>query len=353
MIARLRAITRESDEKQRPQVVSLPIHKTPSLCGLVLAGGDGERLRPLIHRLRGDSLPKQYVNFVGTRSMLEHTFDRAETLIPPDRIFAVINRDHLKFPEVQRQISRRPRSTLVVQPVNKETGPGVLLALMHVYKRFPDSTVVVFPSDHFILEEDLFMSHVYQAFRAVERDGSRLVILGMTPHEADSEYGYIVPGKEIEDPALGSARKIELFVEKPTAESAKKIISSGALLNTLVIVARCKTLVNAVQCTMPGLHRSFQLILRAIGTSEEQHIVKQVYRELRPMNFSRGVLEILPAFKQRQAFLVLPVRGVFWSDWGSECRLRETFKKLGYHQQLLAPLPELRLRDAIGGAEII
>ena len=353
MTERVNAVTIESGEERRPQLHLLPIYETPNLCGIVLAGGDGERLRPLIHRLRGDSLPKQYVTFIGTRSLLEHTFHRAEKLIPSDRIFAVINRNHLKFAEVQRQISRRPRVTLIVQPVNKETGPGILLALMHVYKRFPDSTVVVFPSDHFILEEDLFMSHVYQAFRAVERDGSRLVILGMTPHDADSEYGYIVPGKEIEDPGLGSARKIELFVEKPATEAAKIIIRSGALLNTLVIVARCKTLLDAVQCTMPGLHRSFQLILRAIGTPEEQPVVEQVYHELRPMNFSRGVLEVLPAFKQRQAFLVLPVRGVFWSDWGSECRLHETFKKLACHEQLLAPLPELRLRDASGGAEII
>lgn len=293
MNERLKAVAIENDAKRRAQLDSLPICKTPNLCGIVLGGGDGERLRPLIHRLRGHSLPKQYVNFVGTRSMLEHTFHRAEKLISSDRMFAVINRDHLNFSEVQQQISRRPRATLVVQPVNQETGPGVLLPLMHVYKRFPESTVVMFPSDHFILEEDLFMSHVYQAFRAVVRDGSRIVILGMAPHEADSEYGYIVPGEEIEDPGLGSFRKIELFVEKPATEAAQKIIRSGALLNTLVIVARCKTLVDAVQCTMPELHRSFQHILQAIGTPEEQRVLERVYHELRPVNFSRGVLERL------------------------------------------------------------
>jgi mannose-1-phosphate guanylyltransferase len=353
MTERLKVVAIETDAKRRPPLDSLPICKTPNLCGIVLGGGDGERLRPLIHRLRGDSLPKQYVNFVGTRSMLEHTFHRAEKLISSDRIFAVINRDHLNFPEVQQQISRRPRAPLVVQPVNKEIGPGVLLALMHVYKRFPDSTVVMFPSDHFILEEDLFMSHVYQAYPAVECDGSRLVILGMAPHEADSEYGYIVPGEEIEDAGLGSARKIELFVEKPATEAAKKLIKSGALLNTLVIVARCKTLVDAVQCTMTELHRSFQHVLQAIGTPEEQRVLEQVYHKVRPVNLSRGVLELLPRVEQRQAFLVLPVRGVYWSDCGSECRLRETFKKLGYPEQLLAPLSGVRLRDSSEGANVM
>ena len=47
-----------------------PVHKEPNLSGIVLAGGDGKRLQPLIRRLRGDMLPKQFVNFIGTRSTL-------------------------------------------------------------------------------------------------------------------------------------------------------------------------------------------------------------------------------------------------------------------------------------------
>ena len=41
--------------------------KSPSSlrCGIVLAAGEGKRLQPLIRRLRGDSLPKQYVTLVG------------------------------------------------------------------------------------------------------------------------------------------------------------------------------------------------------------------------------------------------------------------------------------------------
>ena len=117
-------------------------------CAIVLAAGEGRRLQPLISRLRGDALPKQYVNFIGKRSMLEHTFARAESLIEPRRIFTVISRDHLQYPEVHRQLSCRPSGTVVVQPENKETAPGLLLPLAHLYKHYPDSAVAVFPSDH-------------------------------------------------------------------------------------------------------------------------------------------------------------------------------------------------------------
>jgi hypothetical protein len=70
--------------------------------------GEGKRLQSFIKRLRGDTLPKQFVNFIGRRSMLEHTFLRAEMFMPSDRVFTVVNGSHLKYPEVRRQISSRP-----------------------------------------------------------------------------------------------------------------------------------------------------------------------------------------------------------------------------------------------------
>ena len=67
-------------------------------CGIVLAGGNGRRLERFVARLRGEAMPKQYVNFIGRRSMLEHTFARAERLIPPDRLFTVAGLEHLLTP---------------------------------------------------------------------------------------------------------------------------------------------------------------------------------------------------------------------------------------------------------------
>jgi mannose-1-phosphate guanylyltransferase len=183
-------------------------------CGIVLAAGNGRRLRQFVHQQRGDYLPKQYINFIGKRSMLEHTFHRAEKLIPAERLFVVIAKEHLQFDEVRRQIAWRPQECIIIQPENKDTGPGVLLPLMHLYKRSPDAIVTLFPSDHFILEEDLFMRHVERAFRIVETDGSRIVLLGMEANEPDPEYGYIVPGERIDDPEVDECRTVEMFVEK-------------------------------------------------------------------------------------------------------------------------------------------
>ena len=99
-------------------------------CGIILAGGNGERLRPFVQRLRGDDLPKQYVDFAGAGSLFEHTIRRAESLIAPSRLFTVVSRDHFAYPEVWRQLADRPGGRVVVQPENRDTAPGLLLPLL-------------------------------------------------------------------------------------------------------------------------------------------------------------------------------------------------------------------------------
>lgn len=294
--------------------------------GIVLAGGNGERLRELVYERRGDYLPKQYNNFIGRRSMLEHTFDRAGKLIRAENLFVVINREHLLFKEVRRQIRSRPPGTALVQPRNKETAPGILLALLHVARRDCDAAVAIFPSDHFILEEDVFMRHVELAFHLLEEDRSRIVLLGIKPNCPDTEYGYIVPGEKIGGSAI-DGRAVELFVEKPARETAAKIIQKGALWNTLVLIFNCKTMLEIVRLMRPDLYCSFERISAAIGTPGEQNVLKEVYRELRPVNFSTAVLEKLSR-EYRRKLLVLPVSGVTWSDWGTRKRLVDTLGRM-------------------------
>jgi len=176
--------------------------------GIILSGGNGTRLRDLVFHRRADYLPKQYLNFIGKRSMLEHTLHRAEKLIPAQKLLIVIAKEHLQFDEVRRQIASRPRECIIIQPQNKDTGAGILLPLMHLHKRDPTAIVTVFPSDHFILEEDLFMRHVERAFRIVESDGARIVLLGTEPNEPDPEYGYILYGGRIDNPDLDGGRTV-------------------------------------------------------------------------------------------------------------------------------------------------
>jgi mannose-1-phosphate guanylyltransferase len=307
--------------------------QAPVRCGIVLAGGEGKRLTRFIYRLRASQVPKQYINFIGTRSMLEHTFDRAERLIPRERLFTVAHQEHLQYREARRQLLARPAHTVVLQPLNRETGPGVLLPLMHLHKRHPQSIAAVFPSDQFVLEEERFMAYVELAFRVVQQDPSLIVLLGIKPNQPEPEYGYILPNGKLRGLASLDVHGVESFIEKPQPQTAMEFAARGALWNSMVMVFETKTLLSLIRLVAPALHRSLQPIYRAIGTSAETVVVEDCYRHMRQSNFSKELLEAL-AVQQRPRLAVIPVNGVLWSDWGSEPRIMKILQETGYVNRL-------------------
>lgn len=295
--------------------------------GIVLAAGEGKRLQPFIQQMRGDALPKQYVSFTGIRSMLEHTYHRAERLVSPERIFTVIDPRHLVYPEAYQQLSPRPKGTVVLQPKNRETGPGLLLPLMHLQKRNPNALVAVFPSDHYVREERLFMDHVDLAFRLLGEDPSKIFLLGVQPHGPDPEYGYLVPGEKIAHLAPSGARSVLRFIEKPEHHTAQELVRQGGLWNTMVMVFKAETLLDLARKFAPALYAPFEKIGTAIGTHLELDIVEEVYASLKPANFSKDFLETL-ALNEPSSIAALPVRGVYWNDWGSVQRLRGDLNRI-------------------------
>lgn len=297
------------------------------LCGLVLAGGEGRRLKSYIKRLRGDSLPKQYVKFTGAHSMLEHTYRRAEKLIPRERLFTVVNQAHMKHQAVVDQLGGREPGTVIVQPENRETGPGLLLPLMHIYKRYANAIVAVFPSDQFVWEEDHLMRHVRLAHAIVKRVPSKLVLLGIKPNYEESEYGYIVPNFECAANGWGICT-VKAFVEKPDVMRAHTLTARGALWNTMMMVFNASELLQWVEELRPEMYCRFKRIYSAIGTPSERVVVQEIYDGLETVNFSKELLE--PMARQHPARLaVLPVSNVGWSDWGSESRIVNTLRRIG------------------------
>lgn len=299
-----------------------------SLWGLVLAAGDGKRLEDFIQHTIGHKIPKQYVNLVGRRSMLEHTCHRAEKLIRLSRILIIVSRHHLKYAEVRKQLLPWPKQNLVVQPANKETGPGVLLPLMHIYKRSPEAVVAVFPSDHFIWEENRFMDHVNLAAQKVARDPSRIILLAVEAQDAEVDYGYLIPTHDMGHFDPDGVWTVARFIEKPSTCVARSLIKAGALWNTMTMVFKLKTILQLVKAVRPSTYQHFNRVLEAIGTEAESDTIDEVYRNLEPVNFSKGILERI-ALIYPEAIAALPVHQVFWSDWGSPQRIMDVKQKLG------------------------
>ena len=293
-----------------------------SVWSIVLAGGEGERIRPCIQQWLGYSVPKQYCTFVGTRSMLQHTWDRANQIVLPRRKVTVVGRTHQSG--LDHHFKRQNEGTLIFQPRNCDTAPGVFLPLTYVKCWDPEATVVLFPSDHFIFPEDRFVTTVNRAVRAVEFLTDRMVLLGVRPTHLELDYGWISVGDVLGWSEGACIRSIQSFVEKPKADDGIQLMSDGALWNTLVLVAKVETLWKAGWLCVPDMMGRFEQLRRNIGSPAEGTTLQTIYEDMPSGDFSRQVLQ--PMAHQLG---VMELERVLWSDWGRPERIIETLQVLG------------------------
>jgi mannose-1-phosphate guanylyltransferase len=268
---------------------------------LVLAGGDGKRLQQLTQSIAGAPIPKQYCRLLGDRSLLEATLARAQRFAARDRTTVIINQNHLDvgWPQVEML----PSENVIIQPHNRDTGPGILFALLDLAARDPDGIVAVFPSDHYIGDDAAFIAHVHQASELVQDLPERVVILGIEPERPDPGFGYIMPGARLGATAGVPVFDVLQFHEKPSHESAALLLAQGGLWNSFVMVFRVGRMLQLLRALMPAEVRR----MRAARSGGDHR-----YAALAPWNFSSQLLARIP-----QHLAVLRVEGVHWNDWGT------------------------------------
>lgn len=289
---------------------------------IVLAGGEGERLRPLITRWLGVHRPKQYCTFVGSHSMLRHTLDRAERITGVERTLVVVASHH--EPQVWDRLAPRHEEAIIAQPRNRDTAAGVFLPLAHIGARDPEATVIILPSDHFVHPQEAFLTAIGRAVRAAQCQPDKLVLLGVRPDTAETEYGWIRPGHSVDRIEGEDVRQVAGFREKPDAQEAQYLLRTGGLWNTMVIAVRWSTIWQLGWRCFPTMMAHFEEFRPHIGTDDEMRALDTLYNALPSVNFSTKLLQ-----QALDSLVVMELRGVLWSDWGSERRIVETLQRIG------------------------
>ena len=300
----------------------IPKRTTDHLWSIVLAGGEGERTRPFIEQWLGYPLPKQYCTFVGTRSMLRHTLDRADQLSFKDQKVTVVSRTHRQqaWPHLEHQGAGQ----VILQPRNCNTAAGIFLPLTYVLARDLHATVVIYPSDHFVYPESRFVAAVQRAVRAAEILRDRLIVLGVRPTCLELEYGWLEVGVPIGWSTGACVQQVRSFIEKPEALTGLAAMAGGALWNTLVCATKAETLWNLGWRCFPEVMKRFDQLRKSIGTPQESQILDTIYRDMPHRNFSSDLLQCVP-----ECVGVMKMEEVLWSDWGHPRRIVETLRTIG------------------------
>ncbi len=211
---------------------------------MVLAGGVGARFWPV----STPSRPKQLLPLAGPEPLIRETIRRIQPLVPLERVRILAGND-LRGP-IRDAVDGLDDENFFLEPQPRGTGPVLLWAAHRIAAEDPDAIMVSLHADHAIRPEPAFRERVAAAAAAADRH-DRLFTVGVQPTRPETGYGYIRPGRALDD---AGSFAVDAFVEKPNAETARSYLTSGDYLwNSGIFIWRVSRLLAEAREVAPEL----------------------------------------------------------------------------------------------------
>ncbi|WP_456288560.1 mannose-1-phosphate guanylyltransferase [Paenibacillus sp. AK002] len=272
---------------------------------VIMAGGKGERFWPKSRT----NLPKQFLNISGNKSMIQQCIDRLRKFLPIEQVFVITNELYAEL--IKAQIPTIPDENIIIEPVGRNTASCVGLASIIIEERYPNSSMIVLPSDHIIKDEYEFINILNTAVSVAEEGEKNLVTLGIKPTYPETGYGYIESMDEAVSVNGLSVHKVRKFVEKPSIDNATSYLSAGNYYwNSGIFVWKVDVIRNYIKDLLPEMHDILETMKLAFQTEDRNEVIKAEFHKMPDQSIDYGIME-----KATDIYVIPCVFG--WDDVGS------------------------------------
>ncbi len=286
------------------------------LHAVIMAGGSGTRFWPQSRR----QLPKQFLKFVGDRTLIQDTAGRCAPIVPVDRTWVVTNAAHAV--ETARQLPDVPSSQILVEPCPRNTAPCIGLAAIQLLAVDPDATMLVMPADHVIQPAAMFQRAIAEANALVARESCTLVLFGVEPTRPATSFGYIRRGERVHlegcsetnspDVTLDApAYRVLSFHEKPNQLTAARYVASSEYYwNCGIFVWRAKAILDALSEFSPDISQRLKRLQSGLGSPNWPQLLEAEFPQMPSISIDYAVLE-------KTAHVAVLEAPFDWDDVGS------------------------------------
>jgi mannose-1-phosphate guanylyltransferase/mannose-6-phosphate isomerase len=269
---------------------------------VILSGGSGTRLWPLSRK----QYPKQYLPLTSDNTMLQETILRLRGVGNLSDPIIICNIDHRFLVAEQCREIGINTPLILLEPVGRSTAPAIAASALQSVKDLGDSVLLVLSADHVIQNIDAFHQAINIAVKQAKKD--KLVIFGIVPTNASTDYGYIKPSKYGND----GVYEVEKFVEKPNLETAKLYLKHGTYLwNSGMFIFKASILISELTTHSPD-------IINAVNKSINNAVPDFGFLRLEKQSFESSPSNSIDcALMEKSNNVVVVPLDAQWSDVGS------------------------------------
>lgn len=294
---------------------------------VILCGGSGTRLWPLSR----SGFPKQFLVLSGDdsgQSLFQQAVARVNAIASPQievgNTLIVTNEDHRFLALDQLRELAGIKSTLLLEPVGRNTAPALTLAALKAMDaNDADPILVITPADQTVQNQANFVKALQNCVAVVQADIEKktIAILGITPTAPETGYGYI---KRQGAPGAHQEYVVDKFVEKPDVSTAQSYLADGSYLwNSGMFVLRASTWLAALKEFRPDIFGATETAWLARTTDQSDQVTfvrpdKEIFRSIPSESIDYAVIEKCSGTNGQSQFTIKMVElNAGWNDLGA------------------------------------